>query len=244
MSQSEDPMEQLFLKSEFGGELDKAETARVAGFLGTDQGRAFRDGVRQTREILQVRVADADDRTPLAPARVAELRARFDATHRLNTRSMSRRFLGLLLGSFCMATLGALVGHILVPFHPRAPESPDLTNLWIVLYSAAAIFSAYMFYRLRELEHAPDLFDRLARREPSLPRSLADHLGYFPIIAVLVMLTATREGWLWALAEVLTLWLVFALSAHYLRRLLRRQRMDTDPELWTWWYGERDQGRS
>jgi len=242
MSDERARLEQLVLKAAFGGTLDETEDASCRRFLATAEGRAYEEGVVQTRRFLQS-TPSREERTPLSAERIAHLRARFVTTHRLNAHQRRRRFLGLLLGAFGFATAGALLGHLLGPLRARPPTPEDLRNLWILLYGAAGLFSAFMFFRLRELEHAPDLFDRLTRRERRQPHALGAMLRTLPLVAALTFLGARGRGWGHALLWVPLAWIVLAVGAHVLRAWMRRTRMDRDPELWSWWYGDETQGR-
>jgi len=233
VSQAHEWEETLVLKREFAGELENEEAAAVERFLATPEGRAYLAGVHATRALVK------DETRPPSPAAAAELRARFEATMRANARFLRGRMRGFFLLSFGAATGSALFfGHVLPRFRPARPGAGDVLGLWLVMGGAAALFCAIMYYRLRELERAPDLFDRLTGRERRVPRTLAAHLRKLPIVLLLVALVAREQGWVRAFFGVLVLYVLFALAAHFLRAQVKRQRLGMDAELWAWWYGE------
>jgi len=231
--------ETLVLKAELGGELGAEERRDLERFLGTTEGRAVQTGVRATRALLRDDGSGNDG--SVGVVEVADLRARFETTARERARFVRGRFRGFLLLSFGVATGWAVFfGHVLPLIHPKQPGPGDVLTLWLVLYGGAALFCAYMLYRLYEMERAPDLFDRLTGRERRVPRTLAAHLRKAPIAFLLIALVANQEGWARATIGVLSLWTLFAFAAHFLRARLRRERMGEDAELWSWWYGELD----
>ena len=241
MSQTRKHEESLVLKAEFGGSLEPGEPEALQRFLATPEGHAYRDGVLATRRLVREDGATSVQAGALAIDEVQSLRTRFETTLHERAGSIRERMRGFVLLSFGITSAFSLFfGHILPRFHPKQPGPGDVLSLWIVGYVGAALFCAYMLYRLHEMQRAPDLFDRLTGRARRVPRTLAAHLRRTPIMILLVMLVAREEGWVRASVAIVSLWIVFALAAHYLRRRQRRERMGKDPELWSWRYGELD----
>ena len=242
MSGENEYEETLVLKAEFGGALDEDEAKRVEAFVSTPHGHAYREGVRTTRAMLSSPAPTPgtklhEDELPVAET--ARLRARFEEALRGQGQVMRRQLLGLVLISFgAVAAASTFFGHVLPRFHPKQPGPGEVASLWLFGLASATLFCLYMAYRLRELERAPDLFDRLTGRARSVPRTLAQHLRRLPVVAFFIWFLSRTEGWRRATIGVVGLWVVFALAAHLLRGRERRQRMGMDPELWSWWYGE------
>ena len=240
MKAEHDSQEQLVLKAEWGAPLTPQEAEALEKFLSTPQGRAYLDGVRATKKLIRQEGSVIPEEV-IDQEQSTYLREKFEATLRARAQTTRSQFRGLLLVSFgAAAAFSLFFGHILPRFHPKQPGPGDVLSLWIVLLGAATLFCLYMLYRLHELQHAPDLFDRLTARERRVPRTIAAQLRRMPTMLFLIYLLSLEEGWGKALVVVPTMWVLFALAAHYLRRTLRRERMGEDRELWSWWYGELD----
>ncbi len=231
----------LILKSEYGAKLSAEESRALEQLLATREGRAVQAGIRATRALASRGLAG--DVGALTSEEAASMRARFEERIREQAGGVRKQMLGFIAVTFGAAIIGTcFFGYVLPLFHPKQPGPGDVASLWILTLGAATLFCATMYYRLTLIHRAPNLFDQLTGRERRVPRTIKAHLRKFPIFLLLVLWWARDLGWWRSAATVLTLWIAFAVTAHFLRGRLRKERMGEDQELWTWWYGEVERG--
>jgi hypothetical protein len=236
MSEAHEREQQLVLKEIFGARLTPEEARELEAFRSTAAGgeseRSARDFKRLIDEIGVVRVEPIDARAMVT---------RLETTLREQGKAFRRRFLPFCLAVYALFALGALVFSAL-PSPGKSGAGP--ASLWIVMLGGATVCCVFAFLRMHRLEHG-HLYDELAAAGSGrATRTLEQRAGSWLLIALVATLIGLREGWSFAAGFTALVVLGTLALAALARRAVKRSRIREDPELWSWWYGERDRGAS